>query len=105
MASSKLFRVTWQPACIREVDELAKRLSSTSLKSRLKTLLVDAQRELAESPRTWGDPRQNLKGMNATVFVKTFLSDGIYIRYLVHRVEQFVFVQSVEPIPFGPFDI
>jgi hypothetical protein len=59
---------------------------------------------LSQTPRTWGDPQRTYTGMNATLYVRHMVPNGIRVKYLVHNIEPVVVVRSISPIDGGPFD-
>lgn len=98
------FRVTWMPRCGRAVTALASRVGPP-LSERLKGVLREADGELKKSARTWGDPYADLKGMRMTLYARRYVRDGLVVWYAVHTEKDEVFVQLIEAIPGGPFDV
>jgi hypothetical protein len=61
-------------------------------------------RTLANTPRSWGDPRRMYRGMRSVLYERSMMSDGVRVYYMVHEVDPVVIVRSIMPIPDGPFD-
>ncbi len=103
-APEPAFRVTWMPKCGQAAAALSAAVGPP-LSQRLRDILREADERLRESAREWGDPYSDLKGMRVTLFTKRYVRDGLAIRYAVHVERNDVFVQLVEPIRGGPFDV
>jgi hypothetical protein len=74
------------------------------LADELKFLFRLIEQTLSNTPRTWGDPRRKFRGMNAVLFERSMVSDGLRVEYLVHNSEPVVIVRSISPVEGGPLD-
>ena len=99
------FDITWMPNCLREVSSFAKSLPTTLLRDQFAEFLKNVDLHLTTHPKDWGDPRYNLFGMNVVQYARTFIVDGLIVRYAVHTVKPYVFVNGIDVIENGPFDI
>jgi hypothetical protein len=103
-AANTPFRVTWMPNCNAGVVALGQRVDHL-LRVRLREFVLEADTRLKESARSWGDPYADLRGMRMTLYARRSVSDGLVVWYAVHTEQDEVFVQLIEAIRGGPFDV
>lgn len=104
VAPAHPFHVTWMPNCLQQARTLGT-LVPAHLSRRLGEVVQQADTELKKSARTWGDPHSDLKGMRMTVYARRYVRDGLIVWYAVHMEKDEVFVQLIEAIRGGPFDV
>ena len=88
---------------VAQFERLTARAESLDLRDWLNAVYRQIIETLRASPREWGDPIRNYRGLNATGYKRAILSAGLWVEYAVHNTDALVWISKVIVLEDSPF--